>query len=105
MKSFILSNQVKCKSCGDSIYSMSKHHQVDCSCGAITIDGGMDYLRRLGDSDGYIEQSITLDYDLVMSMIDLAEWAVTTGRNPLGIVCAISRAIRDSGYKIVKDSA
>jgi len=53
----ITKNAIKCKKCGDVIESTYRHDFVTCSCGAISVDGGYDYLRRAGDLDGYIEMS------------------------------------------------
>jgi len=45
----ILRNAAKCKKCGDIIESRSVHDWVSCSCGAIFVDGGHQYLRRGGE--------------------------------------------------------
>lgn len=45
----MLRNIAKCKKCGDIIESKSRHDFVECSCGAIFVDGGNDYIRRGGD--------------------------------------------------------
>lgn len=42
----ILRNQAKCLVCGDVVESRHRHDWVACSCGAIFVDGGKDYLRR-----------------------------------------------------------
>ena len=46
----IKSNKIKCLACGDVIESKYRHDFVDCSCGGCSVDGGKDYLRRLGDN-------------------------------------------------------
>lgn len=48
-------NKAKCKKCGDVIHSKHRHDFVECKCGAIGIDGGNDYIRRLGDPDDFEE--------------------------------------------------
>ena len=96
----IVSNQITCNSCGDTIFSAHRHDMVSCSCEKVAVDGGNSYLRRLGDANGYTEQCIILPEDLVMDIVKGAEWAVDTGRNPLGITYAVLRAIRDSGYQV-----
>lgn len=40
---------LKCKKCGDIIFSRSRHDFRYCSCGAIFVDGGFDYFRYGGD--------------------------------------------------------
>lgn len=34
---------IKCKKCGDVIYSRAAHDFRSCSCGTISIDGGFGY--------------------------------------------------------------
>ena len=34
---------IKCKNCGDTVYSRALHDFRKCSCGYIGIDGGFDY--------------------------------------------------------------
>jgi len=38
-----------CRKCGDIIESKHVHDFVRCKCGAIAVDGGKDYLRRIGN--------------------------------------------------------
>lgn len=57
----ILRNSATCSKCGDSITSAYRHNYVTCSCGEISVDGGVDYLRRAARSFGsIIETSITI---------------------------------------------
>lgn len=53
----IISNKVRCLSCDDIIESTHRHDFVRCSCRNIAVDGGHDYLRRVGNLDGYEELS------------------------------------------------
>lgn len=46
----IVRNAAECARCGDVIESKYRHDFVSCSCGAIFVDGGTDYLRRGGES-------------------------------------------------------
>ena len=39
-------NRVRCKECGDIIESVHVHDFVTCSCGAVSVDGGLQYLKR-----------------------------------------------------------
>lgn len=43
----ITRNAIRCRHCGDTIESTDVHELVACSCGAVAVDGGHDYLRRL----------------------------------------------------------
>ena len=42
----ILRNRAQCRKCGDIVESRFRHDYVACDCGAIAVDGGLDYLRR-----------------------------------------------------------
>ena len=44
----ILRNRAQCLKCMDIIESVHRHDFVGCSCGTIYVDGGKDYLRRVG---------------------------------------------------------
>jgi len=57
MQKKILSNKAQCRKCGDIIESKHRHDFVWCSCKAIAVDGGLDYLRRVGEPDDLIELS------------------------------------------------
>lgn len=48
-------NRVKCKCCGEVIESLSTHHFVSCSCGRCAVDGGKEYLKRIGNLSDFIE--------------------------------------------------
>lgn len=41
----IIRNSARCRGCGDEIESRHRHDFVSCTCGAIFVDGGKDYLR------------------------------------------------------------
>ena len=63
-KPVIITNKVKCNNCGDIIESKSVHDFNCCSCyvktngeTGICVDGGKDYLRRVGDIKNYEELS------------------------------------------------
>lgn len=57
-KEKIISNIIKCKKCGDIIESKSTNDYKRCSCGAVAIDGGKDYLKRIGNEEDYEKMSI-----------------------------------------------
>lgn len=97
----ILNNRAKCNKCGDIIYSSHRHDFNSCSCGEVSVDGGMDYIRRTYNPDADVtEMSVELDDDLVTKLRESIDWANDTGRNSLGIVCAITRTLTDWGYEI-----
>lgn len=99
----ILLNQIECLKCGDKPYSRHRHDMKACKCEAVAVDGGMEYLRRVGNPDDYIERSIAVDVEAFDAMMEAEQWADEAQRNNLGRVCAIARYLRDAGYKIVKE--
>lgn len=54
----IVKNMIRCKKCHDVIESKNRHDFKPCKCGAVAIDGGLDYLRRCGNQDDWEELSI-----------------------------------------------
>ena len=56
-KEEIISNKIKCKKCGDIIESKSTNDYKKCFCGAVAVDGGKDYLKRIGNGKDYEELS------------------------------------------------
>lgn len=53
----ILVNKIQCKKCNDIIESK---HVLDfkwCSCKSIAVDGGLEYVRRVGSHEDIIELS------------------------------------------------
>lgn len=45
----IWSNAAKCKKCKQTIRSKNRHDFKECKCGAIAVDGGSWYARRVGE--------------------------------------------------------
>lgn len=39
-------NKIQCNLCGDIIESKYRWNFVTCKCGKISVDGGLDYLKR-----------------------------------------------------------
>lgn len=39
-------NRIQCKHCEDIVESKHQHDFKRCRCGAVAVDGGLDYLRR-----------------------------------------------------------
>jgi hypothetical protein len=56
-KGKIIKNAARCSKCCDVIESTYRHDFVTCSCGNIAVDGGHDYLRRIGSGDDYTDLS------------------------------------------------
>jgi len=63
MRRKIIRNAIRCVKCGDVIESVSVHDFKFCSCGACAVDGGHEYLRRVGDREDWEDVSVTIDND------------------------------------------
>lgn len=59
----VIVNKVRCKSCDDIIESKHRHDFVFCKCGKIAVDGGKEYLRRVGDLKNYEDLSVTTEVE------------------------------------------
>ena len=53
----ILVNKIQCKKCNDIIGSKHVHDFKWCTCKSIAVDGGLEYLRRVGKLEDIIELS------------------------------------------------
>ncbi len=96
----IIQNAVTCLGCGDFIVSKHRHDFVTCTCGAISVDGGQAYLRRVGSSlvDGtYTDHSWELSDELYKACAEAVEEAIDTNRNKFGIANAVMRKLREAG--------
>jgi len=51
-------NAVKCKECGDTIFSRARHDFRECTCGKSFIDGGSYYIRVGGEASNPFELEI-----------------------------------------------
>ena len=55
----LIENSAQCLKCGEKIISKDRHDYVTCSCGNISVDGGLDYCRRsFKDMESWIDTSI-----------------------------------------------
>ena len=98
----IIQNAVSCLGCGDFIVSKHRHDFVSCTCGAISVDGGQAYLRRVGDFANATDHSWELSDELYRACADAVEEAIETHRNKFGIANAVMRSLR-SAARIVAD--
>ena len=53
----IIVNKAKCKKCGDIIESKEVNDFKRCICGSIAVDGGLEYIKRVGNKEDVIELS------------------------------------------------
>jgi hypothetical protein len=67
----ITRNAAQCVRCGDTIESKHRHDFQSCSCGAIFVDGGLEYVRSRGNPEDFRDLSSgeTMKHD------PLCEWA------------------------------
>lgn len=97
----IVQNEIKCLTCGDEIHSTYRHDFRFCSCHSVGVDGGLDYLRRVGENpDSYMDLSLQIDDTilevLLLCLVEMKE----TNRNEFGTICGLARVLRDFGYEV-----
>ena len=93
----ILQNAAVCKKCGDDVWSIHRHDYRVCHCGAIAVDGGTAYLRRVGDLDVFEDRSIVVPDEMKEELKAAVAWAKETGRNDLGTALAVIRVLQKRG--------
>jgi hypothetical protein len=98
----IIQNAVTCLACGDFIVSKHRHDFVTCTCGAVSVDGGQEYLRRVGDFSNAMDLSWSLPDDVYKDCAEAAENARDTGRNKFGIANAVMRTLRERGHIVAE---
>jgi Zn finger protein HypA/HybF involved in hydrogenase expression len=54
----IIRNSARCRRCEEEIESTHRHDFRWCGCGAIAVDGGRSYLRRVGEIEDCEETSV-----------------------------------------------
>lgn len=54
----IYANRIKCKKCGDILESSFTHDFRFCTCGAVAVDGGREYLKRYGNPEDIEELAV-----------------------------------------------
>ena len=101
----IIQNAVSCLSCGDFIFSAHRHDFVTCTCGSISVDGGQEYLRRVGALDAGVDMSWSLPDDVYRECAEAVEQAKETNRNKFGIANAVLRKLRDSNRVVAEGEA
>lgn len=60
MRYRITKNAIRCNKCGDFVESVHVHDFKWCSCQSVAVDGGHDYLRRVGNPDDFTDISTTV---------------------------------------------
>lgn len=88
----IVSNSIRCKLCGDEIFSAHRHDFVTCKCGAVSTDGGCEYIRWVGDLHFIEDLSITMPREVVDACIEAWERC--------GNFLYVCGELRASGYDI-----
>ena len=63
----IILNKIRCLNCGDEIESTYRHDFKFCRCGRVAVDGGHDYLRRVGRMEDFEELSKCEEMTLKMT--------------------------------------
>ena len=66
----IKKNKIGCMNCGDVIESKSVHDFVECACGSVAVDGGLEFLKRTGDQWVNLSESYDDDGNRIEPPID-----------------------------------
>lgn len=110
----MLRNIAKCKKCGDIIESKHRHDYVECSCGAIFVDGGHDYIRRGGDQfdeefdrqNGYItDKPIDVELYNMGTLVSLVwEWFEKKGlKDPVMQMVKVQEEVGELAHQISRN--
>ena len=99
----IVQNAVICNKCDDFIVSKHRHDFVECKCGNIAVDGGQEYLRRVGTMNSYIDMSWSLPDEVYNECAKAVQEAMDTNRNRFGIANAVMRILREADRIIADD--
>lgn len=69
MKNIII-NKAKCKRCGDILISEHRYDFKQCKCKAISVDGGNDYIRRVGKLE-YVEELSEFEEEVLDEKLEI----------------------------------
>jgi hypothetical protein len=61
----IKKNKAKCLHCGDVVSSTPEEKVNTCSCGKLTVKGGLSFVMRNGKRDVDYKEMSVMDYDAV----------------------------------------
>jgi hypothetical protein len=86
----ILVNKIRCKRCNDIIESTHVHEFNTCKCGACSVDGGREYIRRVG--------APSLMEDLNVYSTDVKQLSIGQKIKINKIQCQLCREIIESKY-------
>lgn len=54
----LLRNSAVCRNCGTALESKHRHDFVTCTCGSLSIDGGLDYVKICGELGAYMDTCV-----------------------------------------------
>ena len=95
----IIQNEAECRKCGEIIWSAHRHDFKSCSCGAISVDGGMAYIRRCGNPEDIIERRILKTSELKGKRIVIGFGEKMSGVVPRDFVTDLRNLILPGGLK------
>lgn len=96
----IVSNQVECQKCGDKPFSRNRHDFRYCKCGSIAVDGGTEYLRRVGDIHAYNDLSIEMPSQIIDDAIAAVEETKREGGDAFCMMTAVWQTLRKAGIDL-----
>lgn len=83
----LVRNSARCLGCGDEMVSEHRHAFRTCSCGALSVDGGLDYRKRVYKREiGFIDTSILAeapaDREALLGGAAMLRWINSGARPP-----------------------
>ena len=85
----VLVNQKLCEECGEKPQSRSRYDEQECSCGAVSVDGGVCHLRH---SDDGVDMSVVVSDRHYIKMIGAI---AAMNHNPMGRLRLLAQVLRD----------
>lgn len=84
----IVTNKIQCARCKSIIESCHDYDFVQCSCKAVGVEGGLSYLRRIGEAEDIVELSeVREDVASALTIDELAVFAsLERKRTPLSLL-------------------
>ncbi len=78
----ILQNKIRCKKCEAIIESKDRNDFRMCDCKSVGVDGGKEYLRRIGSEEDYEELSV-----VEVPIVDVDEKVIRTIKEENRLFC------------------
>ena len=97
MTNIIIQNEAKCTKCGDIIWSGHTHDYKTCKCGAISVDGGMSYIKRGYKEVGDIEErSLATNKSDMLECIEAVQTLLADKEDEHEVALAVAKRYKEN---------